>query len=200
MTTRELHVVDVVGANTEPDDVHVAGMRRRAICKECAAVWRLAKLEDALPFFEAFNAQARPRGTLRLQVLHEAAYGGLEAPALRRAEAPPVAKKILVCLIRRHYLPLPSDGISSRAAINASMLSCRVFSLPAARASASSRPDAQSAFCRRIAWPSARRSLSSISASASGVVPGCRASVSMARYVSSETWTAWLMCLSPSLH
>src|SRR5258708_11031906 len=148
MTTRELHVVDVVGANTKPDDVHVAGMRRRARCKECAAVWPPAKLEGALPSFEAFNAQAWPRGTLRLQVLHEAAYGGLEALALRRAEAPPVAKKILICLIRRHYLPLPSDGISSRTVNNASMLSYRVFSPPAARASASSSPAAQSPFCR----------------------------------------------------
>src|SRR5260221_5969315 len=92
MTTRELHVVDVMGANTEPDDVHVAGMRRRAIRKECAAVWRPAKLEDALPSFEAFNAQARPRGRFafrsstkrRTEVLKRRRCAGLRRRQSRR--------------------------------------------------------------------------------------------------------------------
>ncbi len=91
--------------------MHIARVRRSAIAEESAAIWRPVKLKDAFVPLEVLDAQTDAWRALRLQVRNKLSNSSFEALALRWAELPPVAEKVLVRFVGRHYWPLPSEGI-----------------------------------------------------------------------------------------
>src|SRR5579875_2555110 len=101
--------------------MRIARVRRRSIGKERTAIRRPMKLIDTFMPLKMLDAKSSARRALSFQVFHEAAYSRLESLALRWAEPPPIAEKLLIRLIRRHYASLSSTGMSSSAAKKASV-------------------------------------------------------------------------------
>src|SRR5579883_3583941 len=95
-----------MGANAQPDYMHLARMRGCTIAEEGAPIGGKMELEGILFALKSLHPQASTRRTLRLQISNKLAHCNTETALLFRRQAIQVAQKCRGLLVSRHALLL----------------------------------------------------------------------------------------------
>src|SRR5579883_1133105 len=95
-----------MGANAQPDYMHLARMRGCTIAEEGAPIGRKMKLERVLFTLKFLDPQTSTRWAFRSQIGNKLAHCNTETALLFRRQAIQVAQKCRGLLISRHALLL----------------------------------------------------------------------------------------------